>query len=306
MTFEASDTIACAYCGGEIRAAARLCKHCMRQTQSMPFGGPVPAVASTTRVAGALRSFVAARGMVPVTAVDAVLGSHPGADAMQLLAGLTMSGHLTPGQVDNVRELFRQQQRAEATRLLQAVAQRGLLSGAQCYEAIANFDAAVLSQVPEEFLVTSRMLTREQALLITGTLPGLQHTTAPSVANAEAGLTAPGVVPPEILARFNWGAFLLSHLWPFWNGAVGLGIGCWAATLVSWMTGGITGIVTLGLSIYLGFEGNRLAVKGRRFQSREEFESVQRAWTRAGVISYLVMAGLFVVILGYVLIGLST
>jgi hypothetical protein len=36
MTAEASDTIQCVHCGGTIRAAAKICKHCTRPVGGMP------------------------------------------------------------------------------------------------------------------------------------------------------------------------------------------------------------------------------------------------------------------------------
>ena len=80
------------------------------------------------------------------------------------------------------------------------------------------------------------------------------------------------------LPRWNWGAFCLTWIWA-------LGHGLYAVAILAFLfsgTGPVAGIV-------MGILGNELAWKYRSFASYEEFQKVQSAWTRAGIIVVVVM-----------------
>ncbi len=85
-------------------------------------------------------------------------------------------------------------------------------------------------------------------------------------------------VPPEIKG-WNWGAFLLSPLWPFSN-KVWIGLLTW---VVGWP-----------VAIILGIKGNEWAWKSRRWESIEQFKAHQRGWTIAAfsLLGLIVVLGL--------------
>jgi serine/threonine-protein kinase len=93
------------------------------------------------------------------------------------------------------------------------------------------------------------------------------------------------VVPPEI-DKWNWGAFLLSPLWPFTN-QVWIG-------LLSWVP-----IANVAMPFILGAKGNAWAWKSRTWKSVEDFRAHQRAWAIAGSVvlgSSLVLSTVVVVL----------
>ncbi len=181
MAIEATDTVPCGYCGGQIKRAAKICKHCLRErspnqdvatpawaaapraVQAPPAGLPEPSRARVvSKNVVVLRDLLASRGIVAAQTMDAVRArAHP-VDASAFVAALVLEGHLTPVQVENVRTMFGQQQHAQAMSILNAAAQRGLLSAAQCDQAIVEYDAVALSATPDEFLVDGRVLTPAQ------------------------------------------------------------------------------------------------------------------------------------------------
>ena len=94
---------------------------------------------------------------------------------------------------------------------------------------------------------------------------------------------APGnELPPETFEQWNWGAFLLPWLWPYYHGDVTLKIITGAATVVSLVT---LGIPLLALGIYLGFRGNAIAAQHRVYGSTEHFAVVEHAWMMSGLIA---------------------
>ena len=85
----------------------------------------------------------------------------------------------------------------------------------------------------------------------------------------------PAVLPN--LPKWNWGAFLLTWIWA-------LGHGLHAVAILAFLfsgTGPVVGIV-------MGILGNELAWKYRPFPNYEEFRKVQAAWTKWGIIVFVV------------------
>lgn len=77
------------------------------------------------------------------------------------------------------------------------------------------------------------------------------------------------ILPPE-LRGFNWGGLLLSWVWAIGNNA-------WLGLL------GIIPIVGLIMRVVLGFKGNEMAWRGRKWESVEQFRATQKTWTIAGL-----------------------
>ena len=98
--------------------------------------------------------------------------------------------------------------------------------------------------------------------------------------NGQADAPAPAPTPAPAgddaaleteLAKWNWGAFLLTFVW-------GMGHGVMRAWLVWVPNYGIYEWVMLGL------KGNRWAWEKRRWDSVEQFRQTQRKWAVAGII----------------------
>lgn len=86
---------------------------------------------------------------------------------------------------------------------------------------------------------------------------------------------------PEDLSGWNWGAFGATWLWGLYN-----------ETFVA-LFGLIPG-VNIFVSIYLGINGNKLAWKNKRWESREEFLKTQKRWAKFGWILFVLSTILFV------------
>lgn len=88
------------------------------------------------------------------------------------------------------------------------------------------------------------------------------------------------VVPPEI-DRWNWGAFLLNWIW-------GIGNNTFIALLM------FVPFVNVLMAFILGVKGSTWAWRNKRWASVEEFQAVQRKWTKWALILYALMACAFV------------
>ena len=82
--------------------------------------------------------------------------------------------------------------------------------------------------------------------------------------------------------QFNWGAFLLTPIWAFAHRRLWFGL-LWLAPDFLPFPRHFGLIAQLAIGLYIGFFGNKIAVKIRKFQSVQQFVSVERAWTRWGV-----------------------
>ena len=101
-----------------------------------------------------------------------------------------------------------------------------------------------------------------------------------------SGQGATAVVPREIQG-WNWGAFLLTWIW-------GIGNNVLIALLM------FVPCVNIVMWFVLGAKGNEWAWRNKRWDSVEEFQRVQRTWTKWGVIVALVslvLATLFAIAL---------
>ena len=109
-----------------------------------------------------------------------------------------------------------------------------------------------------------------------------------TVSEAANNSGMPGAELPESLRGFNWGAFLMAGIWSPFN-RVWIGMLTWIiiAILLLRLPQPLVMLLLLvlfGLSIYLGFKGNELAWRSKRWRSAEHFTRVQRNWLWASVI----------------------
>ncbi len=117
----------------------------------------------------------------------------------------------------------------------------------------------------------SDMTTAEQALK-NGTQ---KHILSPDEAIAAQNTSgkANGKIPPSI-KRWNWEAFLMPAVWGLFSGVPFTALLFAAAFLPS--TAQL--LIMISASLFLGFKGNELAWRGKKWQSVEHFNSFQRQW----------------------------
>lgn len=88
---------------------------------------------------------------------------------------------------------------------------------------------------------------------------------------------------PQELAHWNWGAFFMGWIW-----ALGMG------NVISFLLCFFLGVIG---NIIVGVKGNEWSWSSRKFDSVEQFNSVQHTWAVWGVvlfiISILISGGIF-------------
>ena len=96
----------------------------------------------------------------------------------------------------------------------------------------------------------------------------------------DEGISAPntsgrsnGEIPPSI-NRWNWAAFLMPAVWGLFSGVPFTGLLIAAAFLPS----SAQLLIMIIASLFLGFKGNQLAWRGKKWQSVEHFNSFQQKW----------------------------
>ncbi len=80
-----------------------------------------------------------------------------------------------------------------------------------------------------------------------------------------------GIIPPDGVKGWSWGALLLSWIWAVSN-RVWIGLLC------------LIPYVGFLVAIYLGIKGRELAWRNKRWASLEHFNRVQERWSLWGVI----------------------
>jgi prepilin-type processing-associated H-X9-DG protein len=102
----------------------------------------------------------------------------------------------------------------------------------------------------------------------------LPPVTSPPESPNDSGQGSASVLPSEAQG-FNWGGFLLPWFWP-------LAHNTWIG-LLSFIP-----IVGFFMRFFLGFKGNELAWRNRKFTSLDQFKNVQRIWLTAGLVVSLI------------------
>ncbi|MCH8115655.1 MAG: zinc ribbon domain-containing protein [Chloroflexi bacterium] len=118
---------------------------------------------------------------------------------------------------------------------------------------------------------------------VSGPRPGTRIESAPpadgSATSEEAGISTAGIkggeVPREI-KRWNWAAFLVPPVWGIFSGVplAALMLAIYLPFFPIWLRS----VVWMGGSLYLGFRGNELAWRGKKWRSVQHFKSVQHRW----------------------------
>ena len=119
---------------------------------------------------------------------------------------------------------------------------------------------------------TSDMTNAEQALKA-GTQERILSPDEEITAQNTSG-RAKGKIPPSI-KRWNWAAFLMPAVWGLFSGVPFTGLLFAAAFLPS--TAQL--LIMITASLFLGFKGNELAWRGKKWRSVEHFDSFQQQWT---------------------------
>jgi DNA-directed RNA polymerase subunit RPC12/RpoP len=90
-------------------------------------------------------------------------------------------------------------------------------------------------------------------------------------------------------------AFMISAIRPTMSGANPMSSPMFALSLIITMYGILVFVVNLGISIYLGLDGNRLAWNARGFTSAKAFRDEQRVWAIVGLVVVGLMFLLFII-----------
>lgn len=104
---------------------------------------------------------------------------------------------------------------------------------------------------------------------------------------------------PVELQDVNWGAFTFIWLWPFFNGLKKWGVVLFLIAVLSVIYKPII-VISLSISMYLGFDGNRLAWKHKKWESIRHFKSVQQKWETAAIFYWFLI--LFIAIIACMLL----
>lgn len=164
MTIENSGTIRCPHCAREIKALARVCRHCkVAVADATSAVSNAASQNSTPPVMLDLRGFTVGRGVIRSEQFDALVAQHRGADAAVMLGQLAAAGYITAVQVESLREGFRQQQESRAAGLLRVATERGLLTPVHVEQALAGFRGALFQQTIGEYVTSAGLLTATQA-----------------------------------------------------------------------------------------------------------------------------------------------
>ena len=107
----------------------------------------------------------------------------------------------------------------------------------------------------------------------------------PTPTGNTSGQGAASVVPAEIKG-WNWGAFFLNWIWSIGNQV-------WIGLLSL-----VLGII---MAIILGVKGNEWAWQNRKWESVEQFKSVQKTWAVWGVVIFLISIFLNIIMLAVLL-----
>ena len=87
------------------------------------------------------------------------------------------------------------------------------------------------------------------------------------------------IVPPPGIKGWSWGAFLLNWIWAIGNRT-------WIGLLA------IVPYIGFIMAFYLGFKGREMAWRNKRWDSIDEFNRVQKKWSKWGVILVVGIMGI--------------
>ena len=87
------------------------------------------------------------------------------------------------------------------------------------------------------------------------------------------------IVPPPGIKGWSWGAFLLNWIWAIGNRT-------WIGLLA------IVPYIGFIMVFYLGFKGREMAWRNKRWDSIDEFNRVQKKWSKWGVILVVGIMGI--------------
>jgi hypothetical protein len=118
---------------------------------------------------------------------------------------------------------------------------------------------------------------------------GMRAQAAPAITPAQAQADRKTAALPPGVAGFSWGAFLLNWIWAIGNHV-------WIGLLA------LIPYVNFVVAIWLGFKGREMAWRAKPWASVEEFDRVQKLWSKwavgivlaamvLGVLAAMVVAG---------------
>lgn len=188
------DTRSCPYCGGEIKTAAAICKHCKQ---------PVPAPGAAPRLSGVdaeVQQLLVSRGLLTETQFDSAL-TRRGQGDRDLLEFLSGQGLITGAQAQNVRASLKTQAVGEANRLGRIALDKMLITQEQFEQALEVVQTAPEAKRLPDILFKLGFVTAAQRDTLAGdqSVPG----SAPSIAGAPPRGPA-AVVNTAAIKKIDW------------------------------------------------------------------------------------------------------
>lgn len=153
-------------------------------------------------------------------------------------------------------------------------------------------------QTPPSSLTPSAPIPAPTEYVPTATMGG------GTLAANTSGLGAQSVLPDE-LKGFNWGACLMTWIWSighqFWLGLLAIPL-----SIVLGMIPIIGFFLQFGLMAVFGVKGNEWAWQHRRWESTEQFRTVQNIWMKWGIGLLILSIVLFGVLFATVGVAMFT
>lgn len=164
----AGATVGCPHCGGHIKPAAKICKHCRGSLQIHQVQNPTPTATTAAMpvlpsVVLKLRSFLAAKKLVEPAKIEQLLRSRTADDAAELVRQFAVRGMITQIQAEALIGEFHQQQMSTARSVIDVARARGLIPATHTEHALLSYAPMAFTVSIQDHLVDSGLLTREQA-----------------------------------------------------------------------------------------------------------------------------------------------
>lgn len=167
MALSGDVTVACPHCGGGIKPAAKICKHCKRSVEvrqdHQSATTPALAIPGLPPVLLELRSFLSSKQFINLAAFDRVLAARKSNDASIVVRELVVVGSITQVQAEALVVEFGHHRMTFARNVVAYAHAQGLVPASHVEPAVASYGPIVFESSIYDHLVGLALLTRAQA-----------------------------------------------------------------------------------------------------------------------------------------------